>query len=129
MFEAILNKTPVTAASINAEIPHKLAEIISRALEKDRDRRYQVASEICTDLNSLKAEMQSGHTVHPTFALIAKVEHRISREWRLASSIAIAALAIGTALLFYSHHATALMEGATVISKWPGKANKQRKLV
>jgi eukaryotic-like serine/threonine-protein kinase len=115
IFEAILNKTPVAPTSMNAEIPDKLGEIISKALEKDRDLRYQVASQICTDLNSLKAEMQSGQTAHPRFALIAKFEHRIRREWRLLSSVAIAALAVGTALLFYSHHSTALMEGATVI--------------
>ena len=82
IFEAILNKTPVPAPSINAEIPNKLAEIISRALEKDRDLRYPVASGICTDLNSLKAEMQSGRTAHPRFALIAELEQYVKKKWR-----------------------------------------------
>src|SRR5437667_9653141 len=45
MFEAILNRTPASPLSLNSELPDKLADIISKALEKDRDLRYQVASE------------------------------------------------------------------------------------
>jgi serine/threonine protein kinase len=60
IFEAILNKTPVPASSMNAEIPDKLGEIISKALEKDRDLRYQVSSEMRSDLKRLKRDSDSG---------------------------------------------------------------------
>ncbi len=63
IFEAILNKTPVPATSMNAEIPHQLAEIISKALEKDRDLRYQVASEMRSDLKRLKRNSESGRSL------------------------------------------------------------------
>jgi eukaryotic-like serine/threonine-protein kinase len=60
IFEAILNRPPVQPATLNANIPDKLSEIIEKALEKDRDLRYQVASEIRADLRRLKRETESG---------------------------------------------------------------------
>jgi eukaryotic-like serine/threonine-protein kinase len=68
IFEAILNKTPVSPGTLNAEIPDKLSEIISKALEKDRDLRYQVASEMRTDLKRLKRDSESGRTLAKTLA-------------------------------------------------------------
>jgi serine/threonine protein kinase/Tol biopolymer transport system component/DNA-binding winged helix-turn-helix (wHTH) protein len=59
--EAILNRAPVSPLSLNAKLPLKLEEIISKALEKRRDWRYQHASDIRTDLNRLKRDTDSGH--------------------------------------------------------------------
>ena len=63
IFEAILNRTPISPATLNAEIPGKLAEIIGKALEKDRDLRYQVASEMRADLKRLKRDSESGRNL------------------------------------------------------------------
>src|SRR5438876_1672186 len=62
MFEAILNRTPASPLSLNSELPDKLADIISKALEKDRDLRYQVASEMRADLKRLKRDSESGRS-------------------------------------------------------------------
>src|SRR5438045_9685145 len=62
MFEAILNRTPVSPLSLNSELPDKLADIISKALEKDRDLRYQIASEMRADLKRLKRDSESGRS-------------------------------------------------------------------
>ena len=59
IFKAILDSTPVPAASLNPDLPVKLSEIINKALEKDRDLRYQHASEIRADLMRLKRESDS----------------------------------------------------------------------
>ena len=59
IFEAILNKNPVPPQNLNADLPEKLVEIISKALEKDPNMRYQVASEIRTDLRRLKRDTES----------------------------------------------------------------------
>jgi eukaryotic-like serine/threonine-protein kinase len=62
-FEAILNRVPPPALRINPEIPPKLEEILQKALEKDREMRYQVAAEIRADLKRLRRETDSSARV------------------------------------------------------------------
>jgi serine/threonine protein kinase len=50
IFEAILNRRPASPLTPNSELPDKLAEIIAKALEKDRDLRYQIVSVRATHL-------------------------------------------------------------------------------
>jgi eukaryotic-like serine/threonine-protein kinase len=57
----ILKEDPPPACSLNAELPAKLEEIIAKCLEKDRDLRYQGASEIRADLKRLKRDTTSGY--------------------------------------------------------------------
>ena len=60
IFNAILNQTPPSPVRLNPELPARLGEIIDKALEKDREVRYQVASEIRADLKRLKRDTDSG---------------------------------------------------------------------
>ncbi len=62
VFEAILNKAPAPPLRLNRELPERFVEIIEKALEKDRDLRYQSAAEMRIDLERLKRETESGHT-------------------------------------------------------------------
>jgi eukaryotic-like serine/threonine-protein kinase len=62
IFEAILNRMPVPPVRLNPEVPAKLEEIINKALEKDRDLRYQNASDIRADLKRLKRDTDSGRS-------------------------------------------------------------------
>jgi eukaryotic-like serine/threonine-protein kinase len=62
IFDSILNRTPVSPIRLNPDLPPKLEEIVNKCLEKDRNLRYQHASEIRTDLQRLKRDSEPGHT-------------------------------------------------------------------
>jgi serine/threonine protein kinase len=73
IFDAILNRTPLRPLQLNPDLPPKLEEIIGKALEKDRDMRYQVAAEIRADLRRLKRETESSRTplmTSPSFGVV-----------------------------------------------------------
>jgi serine/threonine protein kinase/Tol biopolymer transport system component len=59
IFKAILDAAPVPSTRLNPNLPAKLEEIINKALERDRDFRYQHASDIGTDLKRLKRDWHS----------------------------------------------------------------------
>ena len=63
IFEAILDRAPVAAIRLNPDLPAELERIINRALEKDRELRYQHASEIRADLQRLKRDTDSSRRV------------------------------------------------------------------
>ncbi|HSS99095.1 MAG TPA: serine/threonine-protein kinase [Terriglobales bacterium] len=59
VFDAILRRAPVAPIRLNPDLPSRLEEIINKALEKDRNLRYQHASEMRTDLQRLKRDTES----------------------------------------------------------------------
>ena len=62
IFAAILASTPVPPARMNPAVPPKLEDIINKALEKDRDLRYQHAADLRADLQRLKRDSESSRT-------------------------------------------------------------------
>jgi serine/threonine protein kinase len=64
--EAIMNRAPVPLLRLNREVPAKLEDIISKALEKDSKLRYQHASEMRSDLQRLKRDTDTGRMAVPT---------------------------------------------------------------
>jgi serine/threonine protein kinase/TolB-like protein len=63
--EAIVNRAPVGPVRLNQEVPDALERIINKALEKDRNLRYQHASDMRSDLQRLKRDTESGRIVLP----------------------------------------------------------------
>jgi len=61
IFREILDRAPVAAVRLNPDLPAELERIISKALEKDRELRYQHAADMRADLKRLKRETETGH--------------------------------------------------------------------
>ena len=77
IFKAILDGTPTPAVRLNPDMPAELERIVSKCLEKDRNLRYQHASDIRTDLQRLKRETESSRaTVTPTLPSTKKHPQR-----------------------------------------------------
>jgi Tol biopolymer transport system component/predicted Ser/Thr protein kinase len=113
IFHAILERPPVPPVRLNPEVPPKLEEIINKSLEKDRDLRYQHASEMRADLQRLKRDTDSGRAsvgaglalAHPaTAALLTPLGHSQGvqrRWWRWPAGLA-AMLLTGLAVAWFA---------------------------
>jgi len=99
IFDSILNKQPIPVPRLNPSIPDELNHIIGRALEKDRDVRFQSAAEIRAELKRLKRDTSSDRISQAGEAAIAPVKH--PRGARFVVTLALVALAAGAALLRY----------------------------
>ena len=63
LFDAILHTAPLSPVRLNPDVPPKLGDIINRALEKDRNLRYQNASDMRAELRRLKRDTDSSATL------------------------------------------------------------------
>ena len=63
IFDSILNRAPVPAVRLNPDVPAELEHVINRALEKDRELRYQHASEMRSELQRLKRDAEIGRAI------------------------------------------------------------------
>jgi serine/threonine protein kinase len=94
IFDAILNRAPVTPLRLNPDMPPKLAEVIHRALEKDRNLRYRNAADVRVELQRLKRDTESGHRARAMdrSVIVQKAQqHKIGLA--LGAAIALAVLA------------------------------------
>src|SRR5277367_541226 len=71
IFEAILNRAPVDASRINAQIPPELGRLIEKSLEKNRTTRYQSSAVLRSDLQRVKSDVLAGRTAKSTEKSIA----------------------------------------------------------
>ncbi len=112
IFEAILNRAPVPAVRLNPDFPPKLEEIINRALEKDRNLRYQHASEMRAELQRLKRDTESGQAVTATGT---RGITRAGRRWKVFAPAAAVVLAASVGGYFYLHRTPKLTDKDTIV--------------
>jgi eukaryotic-like serine/threonine-protein kinase len=90
IFRAILDTAPVPAVRLNPAVPAELERIINKALEKDRNLRYQFTAEIRADLQRLKRDTDSGRSAATTSAPAASSEFSaVARTDRLSSATVV----------------------------------------
>ena len=110
--EAILNRAPVAPVRLNPDVSPKLEEIITKALEKDRNLRYQSAAETRTDLQRLKRDSDSGHSVIPVEG--ASRPDALEKRWWAVAFVVMLALVAGV-LFLHNRKAHALTETDTIV--------------
>jgi Tol biopolymer transport system component len=91
-FEAILSKQPIPPRQLNPALPEGLEHVISKALEKDRDVRYQTASDLRADLKRLKRDTESGRVAavsSGTLSPAAAVPSRGRQGWLAAGAVGL----------------------------------------
>src|SRR5436190_20367072 len=106
IFDAILNRQPMPPRQIKSQLPLELEQIISKALEIDRDVRYQHAADMRADLKRLKRDTESGRlTTVKAPAPATRWKWHGLRRWRLAliSAMVLAAAAAVTWFGFGTH--------------------------
>jgi eukaryotic-like serine/threonine-protein kinase len=74
IFQAILDRAPVSPIRLNPDLPAKLEDIINKALEKDRNLRYQHAADIRADLQRLKRDTDTGRAVAASSGSVAAAQ-------------------------------------------------------
>ena len=111
---AILSEVPTTLVRLNPHVPMQLEEIIAKALEKDRDLRYQHAADLRSDLKRLKRETESSTRGVAAKASTPAKTTRGARILKFAIPLAITA-ALVAGFVLYSHRAPALTERDTVV--------------
>src|ERR1039457_4345811 len=91
IFKSILDSVPTPPIRFNRDLPAKFEDIISKALEKDRNLRYQSAAELRTDLQRLKRDTESGHSGSTPAAISGSTPAAISGTVPAADSAVSAA--------------------------------------
>ena len=118
IFGAILHETPTSPLRLNPQLPPKLEEIILKALEKDRDLRYQSASDIRTDLKRLKRDTESGRPSSLSEVRAAQVPVAGRKLWKVLvpAALILVAAAIGGTFYFRSRQSmTRLTDKDTIV--------------
>jgi serine/threonine protein kinase/Tfp pilus assembly protein PilF len=122
-FGAVLHEQPLSPRQLNPNIPDRLAEIIQKALEKDRNLRYQGAAEVRADLQRLKRDIDSGRAMTDpsgtgALANLPRAWSRGPNRAELGRYLGIALVVgvfVGSGLYYRSHRNRHLTDKDTIV--------------
>ncbi len=120
IFKAILDAAPTAVVRLNPDVPADLERIINKALEKDRNLRYQSAAEIRTDLQRLKRDTES-HVSTPAFSTeragtaAGGRSGRRARFSRYAAAAILVAVLVAGGVYYRSRHSKRLTDRDTLV--------------
>jgi tetratricopeptide (TPR) repeat protein len=114
IFDAILNRAPVSAVRLNPDVPAELERIINKCLEKDRNLRYQHACDVGTDLQRLKRDAESSKLVALNSGKVALPAGRGGLRVAVGIVILVAVLSV-SGYLFIRRPSTKLTKQNTLL--------------
>jgi eukaryotic-like serine/threonine-protein kinase len=112
IFESILNRAPVAPVRLNPDVPAELERIINKCLEKDRNLRYQHASETRTDLQRLKRDTESARLPAATSD---GGKSRLGMRWMAIIPVALAVVVLGVGGYSYLHRKRKLTDKDAIV--------------
>ncbi|HWY21029.1 MAG TPA: protein kinase [Candidatus Acidoferrum sp.] len=118
IFKAILDAAPTPAVRFNPDLPPHLENIINKALEKDRNLRYQSAADVRADLQRLKRDSESGHSPGTGSGRVPAAEAPAPRWpniWKIAVAVLLVALLIAGGFYYRSLTGKRLTEKDTIV--------------
>jgi eukaryotic-like serine/threonine-protein kinase len=101
VFNAILTDTPKAPSEWNRSLPAQLDGIVRKALEKDRNQRYQHASDLLRDLQQLKRDTESGRISVPVSATQTNPADQRRRLWRIIAPAVVVLIALVAGGVYY----------------------------
>ncbi len=117
-FGAILHEGVELPSHWNPQLPIQFNEIIRKALEKDRDLRYQSAADMRADLQRLKRDSESGHSLAASSGTVAVAKApsaRVGKLWKIAVPVLLVALLVAGGFYYRSHQRKPLTDKDTIV--------------
>ena len=114
IFHAILDGTPTAAVRLNPDVPAELERIINKALEKDKNLRYQSAVEIRADIQRLQRDTGSTGLPAATSAAVS-VGKQDGIPWKMIVPVTVVVAALATGTYFYFHRTPKLTDKDTIV--------------
>jgi eukaryotic-like serine/threonine-protein kinase len=117
-FESILNRAPVPPVRLNPDLPAELERIVMKCLEKDRNLRYQHASDVRTDLQRLKRDSESGRSPATSSGTVVVPEApvaRLGKLWKIVVPALTGVLLVAGGLYYRAHPGKPLTDKDTIV--------------
>jgi eukaryotic-like serine/threonine-protein kinase len=115
IFKAILDAAPISTVRLNPDVPTELERIIDKALEKDKNLRYQNAADIRTDLQRLKRDTESTRLPAAATSAAVSAGKQGGIPWKVVVPAALVIVALAAGSYFYFHRTPKLTDKDTVV--------------
>jgi eukaryotic-like serine/threonine-protein kinase len=114
IFEALLTRTPPPPSQLRPGVPAEFDRIVAKALEKDRELRYQTAADLRGDLRRLRRSSEPTQVAASAMPATVPARRR-PVPWKLTASLAAVAAAVATGVFLYSSRTRAFSERDSVV--------------